>query len=102
MKFFVNNIGRSTALTRGNTLWTITKPQYFRSFDADPEKRDSGQRTIELSKVLHEFTHHQQQYGRTPEMNPQESVRYHLEATVRLTARPRRDVSSVSMPDREF
>lgn len=42
MKFFVNNIGRSAACTRGNAFWKIWKPQYLRSLDDAAENNDSA------------------------------------------------------------
>jgi hypothetical protein len=42
MKFLVNNIGMSSAVTRGRAFWKIWKPQYFRSGDDVEEKSDSA------------------------------------------------------------
>lgn len=42
MKFLVNNIGMSSAATRGRAFWKIWKPQYFRSGDDVEEKSDSA------------------------------------------------------------
>jgi hypothetical protein len=50
MKFLVNNMGMLMGLTRGRAFLNIWKPQYFRSAEAEEEKRDSGKQSV-LDKI---------------------------------------------------
>lgn len=43
MKFFVNSMGMSSAVTRGSALWNTWKPQYFRSGEDVEANRDSAE-----------------------------------------------------------
>ena len=41
MKFFVNSMGMSSALTRGSAFWNTWKPQYLRSGEDVDANSDS-------------------------------------------------------------